>query len=137
MASSMNSFDDIKDLQKQLMHSFIDTALKAEMEYHLGYPKHEKAGKPNKRNGHNKKTVRSDTGDLEISIPRDRDSSFEPVLVIKHQSHILGLDYKNIFHYRHSLMSCASASVPRTLSSPSSYTKGQTTTEIVETITEL
>ena len=89
MASSMNRFDDIKDLQKQLMHSFIDTAFKAEMEYHLGYPKHEKAGKPNKRNGHNKKTVRSDTGDLEISIPRDRDSSFEPVLVIKHQTPIL------------------------------------------------
>ena len=39
MASSMNSFDDIKDFQKQLMQSFIDTALEAEMEGHLGYPK--------------------------------------------------------------------------------------------------
>ena len=55
MASSMNSFDDIKDFQKQLMQSFIDTALEAEMEDHLGYPKHEKADKPNKRNGHTKK----------------------------------------------------------------------------------
>ena len=51
MAGSMNSFDDIKDFQKQLMQSFIDTALEAEMEDHLGYPKHEKADKPNKRNG--------------------------------------------------------------------------------------
>ena len=42
MASSMKSFDDIKDFQKQLMQSFIDTALEAEMEEHLGYPKHEK-----------------------------------------------------------------------------------------------
>ena len=69
------------------MQSFIDTALEAEMEDHLGYPKHEEADKPNKRNGHTKKTVRSD-GDLEISTPRDRDSSFEPVLVNKHQTPI-------------------------------------------------
>ncbi|PKG35698.1 hypothetical protein CXF65_06150 [Psychrobacter sp. Sarcosine-3u-12] len=84
MAGSMNSFEDTKDFQKQLMQSFIDTALEAEMEDHLGYPKHEKADKPNKRSGHTKKTVRSDTGDIEISTPRDRDSSFEPVLVSKH-----------------------------------------------------
>ena len=55
MAGSMKSFDDIKDFQKQLMQSFIDTALEAEMEDHLGYPKHEKADKPNKRNGHTEK----------------------------------------------------------------------------------
>lgn len=45
MVGSMKSFDDIKDFQKQLMQSFIDTALEAEMEDHLGYPKHEKADK--------------------------------------------------------------------------------------------
>ncbi len=38
MVGSMNSFDDIKDFQKQLMQSFIDNALEAEMEDHLGYP---------------------------------------------------------------------------------------------------
>ena len=108
MPSSMNSFDDIKDFQKQLMQSFIDTALEAEMEDHLGYPKHEKADKPNKRNGHTKKTVRSDTGDLERPTPRHRDSSFEPELVSKHQARISGLHDKKIFHYRHSLTSCAS-----------------------------
>ena len=66
MASSMNSFDDIKDFQKQLMQSFIDTALEAEMEDHLGYPKHEKADKPNKRNGHTKRRINliSSTGTL-------------------------------------------------------------------------
>ena len=115
MASSMNSFDDIKDFQKQLMQSFIDTALEAEMEDYLGYPKHEKADKPNKRNGHTKKTVRSETGDLDISTPRDRGGSFKPVLVSKHQTRITGLDDKIIFF----------------------YAKGQTTTEIVETIKEL
>ena len=71
MAGSMNSFDDIKDFQKQLMQSFIDTALEAEMEDYLGSPKHEKAYEPNKRNGHTKKTVRSDSSDLEISTPGD------------------------------------------------------------------
>ncbi len=115
MAGSMKSFDDIKDFQKQLMQSFIDTALEAEMEEHLGYAKHEKADKPNKRNGHTKKRVQSDSGDLEISTPRDRDSSFEPALVRKHQSRISGLDDKIIFF----------------------YAKGQTTTEIVETIKAL
>ena len=108
MAGSMNSFDDIKDFQKQLMQYFIDTALEAEMEDHLGNPKHEKTDKSNKRNGHTEKTVRSDTGDFEISAPRDRDSSFEPALVRKHQSCISGLDDKIIFHYSHSLTSCAS-----------------------------
>ena len=108
MAKHVGSFEDIKAFQKELMQSFIDTALEAEMEDHLGYPKHEKADKQNKRNGHTKKTVRSDTGDLEISTPRDREGSFEPVLVSKHQTRITGLDDKIIFHYRHSLTSCAS-----------------------------
>ena len=48
----MNSFEGIKDFQKQLMQSFINNALEAEMEDHLSYSKHEKADKPNKRNGH-------------------------------------------------------------------------------------
>lgn len=108
MAKHVGSFEDIKAFQKQLMQSFIDTALEAEMEEHLGYPKHEKADKPNKRNGHTKKTVRSDTGDLEISTPRDREGSFDPVLVGKHQTRITGLDDKIIFHYRLSPTSCAS-----------------------------
>ena len=52
------------------------------MKAYLGYPKHDKADKPNKRNGYTKKTVRSDSDALELSIPRDCDISFEPVLVI-------------------------------------------------------
>ena len=115
MAKHVGSFEDIKAFQKQLMQSFIDTALEAEMEEHLGYPKHEKADKPNKRNGHTKKTVRSDTGDLEISTPRDREGSFDPVLIGKHQTRITGLDDKIIMF----------------------YAKGQTTTEIVESIKDI
>lgn len=113
------------------MQSFIDTALKAEMEDRFGYHKYEKVDKPNNRNGHTKKKVRSDTGDIEIFIPRDRDGAFKPALVRKHQRCILGLDDKIIFHYRHSLPSCASGNCTQILDSPRSYDKGQTTTEIV------
>ena len=102
-------------LMQKLFKDIIQQLLEAEMEEHLGYPKHEKADRPNKRNGHTKKRVRSDTGELEISTPRDRDSSFEPVLVSKHQTRISGLDDKII----------------------SFYAKGQTTTEIVETIKDI
>ena len=115
MAKHVGSFEDIKAFQKELMQSFIDTALEAEMEDHLGYPKHEKANKPNKRNGHTKKTVHSDTGEIEVSTPRDREGSFEPVLVGKHQTRITGLDDKIIMF----------------------YAKGQTTTEIVESIKDI
>ena len=127
MAGSMNSFDDIKDFQKQLMQSFIDTALEAEMEEHLGYPKHEKSDKPNKRNGHTKKTVRSDTGELEISTPRDRHGDFEPErgnseALLRPSARqelcsrgcasikpvLVALMIKSYRHYRHSLPSCAS-----------------------------
>ena len=91
------------------MQSFIDTALEAEMEEYLGYPKHGKADKPNNRNGHTKKTVRSDAGELEISTLRDRKCSFDPALGSKHRTHISGTDDKIITHYRLSLTSCASS----------------------------
>jgi len=97
----MNSFDDIKDFQKQLIQSFIDNALEAEVEEYLGYPKpYGKTDKPNKRNRHTKKRFRSDTGDLEISTPRDPDGAFEPALVRKHQTRISGLDDKIISFWR-------------------------------------
>lgn len=115
MVKHVGSFDDIKAFQKQLMQSFIDTALEAEMEEHLGYAKHEKAGKANSRNGYTKKTVRSDTGDIAVSTPRDREGSFEPVLVAKHQTRISGLDDKILMF----------------------YAKGQTTAEIVDTIKDI
>jgi transposase-like protein len=70
MAGSMKVFDDIKNFQKQLMQSFIETALEAKIKVHLGYSKHEQADKPKKINGHTKKIVRTDTGELEISTQR-------------------------------------------------------------------
>ena len=53
----------------------------------------------NSRNGHSKKTIQSEQGPLELQIPRDRDGSFEPVLVPKHQRRIAGLDEKILSLY--------------------------------------
>ena len=84
------------------------------MKDYLVYPKHEKADNPNKRNWYTKKTVRSGSDALELSTPRDRDSSFEPVLVSKHQTCISRLDDKvtlpNLRHTyskpKHTLCTC-------------------------------
>ncbi len=61
---------------------------------HLGYGKHEPEGRDggNSRNGRRAKTVLTDTGPVEISVPRDRDSSFEPRIVAKRQRRLTGVD---------------------------------------------
>lgn len=65
-----------------------------EMTNHLGYMKHAAEGKNsgNSRNGKTKKTVKTGNGEIEIVVPRDRQSEFQPVLVEKRQSHLKGLD---------------------------------------------
>jgi transposase-like protein len=64
--------------------------LEAEMTNHLGYSKHEIEGynRGNSRNSKSKKTVRTVNGDIEIAVPRDRESEFEPILVEKRKSHL-------------------------------------------------
>src|SRR5213079_2121098 len=65
-----------------------------ELDDHLGYGKHAPAGRNggNSRNGHRAKTVLTDTGALEITVPRDRDASFEPKIVAKRQRRLTGID---------------------------------------------
>src|SRR5215204_360915 len=80
----------LKMLSKQLM----ERLLEAEMTNHLGYMKHAVEGKNsgNSRNGKTQKTVKTGNGDIEITVPRDRESDFEPVLIGKRQSRLAGLD---------------------------------------------
>ncbi len=80
----------LKNLTKRLM----ERLLEAEMTNHLGYMRHAIEGNNtgNSRNGKTKKTVKTGNGDVEIAIPRDRESEFEPALVGKRQSHLAGLD---------------------------------------------
>jgi putative transposase len=71
-----------------------EAALQGEMDDHLGYDKHDPAGRNggNSRNGARAKTVLTEAGPVEISVPRDRDSSFEPQLVKKRQRRLSGVD---------------------------------------------
>src|SRR5947199_4366197 len=70
-----------------LTKTVLETALEAEMSEHLGYDKHDVVGRngENSRNGSRTKTVLTEVGPVEIAVPRDRDSSFEPAIVRKRQ----------------------------------------------------
>src|SRR6266567_1471616 len=78
----------------RLTKMVIEGALEGELDDHLGYGKHDPAGRDggNSRNGRRAKTVITDTGPVEISVPRDRDSSFEPKIVAKRQRRLTGVD---------------------------------------------
>jgi putative transposase len=81
--------------------ALIERALSAELGHHLGYPSG--SAKPeeatNQRNGTSGKTLRTDDGPLRIEVPRDRDGSFEPVLIPKHERRFTGFDNKIIALY--------------------------------------
>jgi transposase-like protein len=81
---------DTKQLFQKLVKETLEALLELEMEEHLGYPKHDPAGRGsgNSRNGASGKTLRGDFGQIEIETPRDRNSSFEPKIVAKRQTSI-------------------------------------------------
>ena len=80
-------------LNKVTKHA-LEAALEGEMDEHLGYPKNDPAGRngANSRNGARNKTVTTDVGPVQVEVPRDRDSSFEPKLVAKRQRRLSGVD---------------------------------------------
>lgn len=88
-------------LLRQLTKKLAERALEAEMEHHLGYAKHDPAGKKsgNSRNGKTSKTVRSVHGEIELEVPRDRNSTFEPRLVKKSEKQLGGFDERIISLY--------------------------------------
>ncbi|MGH9207158.1 MAG: IS256 family transposase [Acidimicrobiales bacterium] len=81
-------------LLARLTKMVVEGALEGEMDDHLGYAKHDPEGRDggNSRNGYRAKTVISEAGPVELSVPRDRDSSFEPVIVAKRQRRLTGVD---------------------------------------------
>ena len=88
-------------LFRQLKKALIERALGAELTHPLGYEKGDGAGRgmANSRNGYSGKTLKTGTGELTIEVPRDRNSSFEPVLVPKRETHFDGFDEKIISMY--------------------------------------
>jgi putative transposase len=86
---------DPQGLLDQLKKALAERALNAEMEHHLA----SEAGAGTSRNGYGRKTVITDSGPLPLDIPRDRDASFTPRLVAKHQRRLSGFDDRVISMY--------------------------------------
>lgn len=104
-------------LLKQLTKALVERALQAEMAEHLGHDKHETVinATGNTRNGKSRKTLKGEFGELPIEIPRDREGSFEPLIISKHQTRWAGFDDKIL----------------------SLYARGMTTREIQQHLTEM
>src|SRR4029077_18985701 len=127
IAGGAKTLEDLNDLLRTLAKSAMERMLDTEMDVHLGRtavtpPPALVEAEPgsaavaaNRRNGHSKKTVRSDRGELTLDTPRDRDGTFEPLLIPKHQRRLPGFDEK-IFAL---------------------YAKGMTTRDIQEVVKEL
>ena len=86
---------------KQLTKAVIEAALQAEMNEHLGHARHGAVANAsgNVRNGQSAKTITGDFGEIEIAIPRDREASFTPKLIAKHQRRVPGFDERILSLY--------------------------------------
>ena len=107
--------EDIQDALKDLLGGTIKEMMEAEMNEHLGYGKSERSDSDDYRNGYKTKRVNSSYGSMEIDVPQDRKSTFEPQVVKKRQKDISDIDQKII----------------------SMYAKGMTTRQISETIEDI
>lgn len=94
LAKSIKTEKDLAALSKHLLKLTVERAMNAEMDEHLGYEKHAVEGKNsgNSRNGYSQKTLQGDFGEVQITTPRDRNSSFEPQLIRKGQTRITEFD---------------------------------------------
>ena len=107
--------EDIQDALKDLLGGTIKEMVEAEMDDHLGYQKSERSDSDDYRNGYKSKRVNSSYGSMDIDVPQDRKSTFEPQIVKKRQKDISDIDQKII----------------------SMYAKGMTTRQISETIEDI
>jgi len=82
---TFTSLDDITNEFKAILKEVIQTASQEELTSHLGYDKHQSSDSSNSRNGYNDKTINSKYGQFDVSIPRDRESTFQPQLVKKRE----------------------------------------------------
>lgn len=101
LMADCESTGDIQAKLKKLFAGTIEQMLEAEMDEHLGYEKNSVLGNNsgNSRNGYGKKTITSDYGECEISVPRDRNSEFEPKVIEKRQTHTDEIEQKIMAMY--------------------------------------
>ena len=78
--------EELSRMLKELHSAALEAMLQGEMDNHLGYSKHQQSSSTNARNGTSSKHVKTEFGKSQIQVPRDRDSSFEPIVLPKHQS---------------------------------------------------
>jgi len=84
--------DELNNFLKQLQKRGIEKMLEGELDGHLDYQKHQKSNNSNSRNGHSTKKVKTSFGESQISVPRDRDASFNPMIVPKGGTMIDGIE---------------------------------------------
>ena len=97
---NLKTAEDVQDMLKEMFGKTLEQMLEAELENELGYSKYNYKDKKtnNSRNGHTKKKVRSDFGEIDLTIPRDRNSEFEPV-VVKTSKDVSGIEDQIISMY--------------------------------------
>jgi putative transposase len=117
LAKDIKSEKDLSDLSRRLVKLTVETALNAEIEDHLGYPKNNLDGRNtgNSRNGFTPKTLKGNFGRLSMKTPRDRNGTFNPKFVKKGQTRLTQFDDQIL----------------------SLYAKGMTTRDIVATFKEM
>lgn len=99
--NDIRNVGDIYNLLKDSFKDMMQEMLEAEMDVSIGYPKNDKGEivVDNKRNGHTPKTVKSQYGEFEVDVPRDRNGEFEPKIIPKYQRGISGIEEKVISLY--------------------------------------
>lgn len=92
---------DMNEALKDLFGPMFETMLQGEMNHHLGYESNSKDFKEtdNRRNGFGKKTLRTTKGEIDIQVPRDRDASFEPILVEKRKKDVSDIESRVLAMY--------------------------------------
>jgi len=115
LAKNLKTSQDVSDMTKMLTKVAMERILEIEMEEHLGEKKNGQRPAKNSRNGYTQKTLKTDTSEIPLDIPRDRDSTFEPKLIKKNQRRSGDLDTKIL----------------------SLYAKGMTTRDIADTFKEM
>lgn len=96
--------DDIQEALRDLLGGTIKSMMEAEMTDHLGYEKSERSDSDNYRNGTKTKTIRSNYGEFQIDVPKDRNGTFELRVVKNRQKDISGIDDKIISMYARGLI---------------------------------
>lgn len=84
--------EDVSKLLKDLHSDLLEAMLHGELESHLGYAKNEKSNSSNARNGSTVKKLKTEFGESVIEVPRDRQGTFEPIVVPKHQSRAISVE---------------------------------------------